>query len=232
MTLVGLGVLLVLVATSVAVALGPDDQVRTGPHAIEVSDRAIATAPGVLAYAGPQVSVVADLGDERPVFIGLAHPVDVDDYLGGTAHEEVATFALPWEVSTDDVDGDPYLPAAPTALDWWWADAAGVGKAELRFDLPSDSASLAVLALGDGDLEGLRISAAYEWPGGFGIAVGSAAAGIGLVGIGLALLRVRPFVRRRRADPAALADDEWEVPWPETDPADTDTLDDFLEEVR
>lgn len=230
--LLALGIILVLAGTAVAVAMGPDDRVTTGPHDVRADGRAVVTKPAVLARYGPQVSVLVEVPDEKPVFVGLGHTVDVEDYVSSTARVEVTRYRVPWSLETQDAPGEPQLRAAPTALDWWLTQASGIGGAQLRFTLPDDAVSLAVLAVGDFDLRGLRVTASYEVPGAFGVGVGAAATGLGVVLLALVALKWVPGVRRRTpaVDASGFVDDEWDVPWPETDPADADTWDDFLAE--
>lgn len=230
--LLALGIILVLAGTAVAVAMGPDDRLTTGPHDVRADGRAVVTKPAVLARYGPQVSVLVEVPDEKPVFVGLGHTVDVEDYVSSTARVEVTRYRVPWSLETQDAPGEPQLRAAPTALDWWLTQASGIGGAQLRFTLPDDAVSLAVLAVGDFDLRGLRVTVSYEVPGAFGVGVGAAATGLGVVLMALVTLKWVPGVRRTTpaVDAVGFADDEWDVPWPETDPADADTWDDFLAE--
>ncbi|MGH1565096.1 hypothetical protein [Mumia sp. DW29H23] len=230
--LLTLGILAAILGAVAAVAFGPDDRMTTGTREIDTDARAVVTRPSVLARFGPQVSVLVELPDDKPVFLGLAHTLDLDDYLASTARLEVTRYRVPWSVRTRAVDGDPQLPAAPTALDWWVEQSSGVGGAELRFRLPDETVSLAVLAVGDSDLAGLRLTGAYEVPGAFGVAVGVTLTGLGAAVLGLVALGLVPGVRRRApaVDAPGFVDDEWDTPWLETDPSDADTWDDFLEE--
>ncbi|MFD1827220.1 MULTISPECIES: hypothetical protein [Mumia] len=230
--LLALGILLALAGAVVAVAMGPDDRLTTGPHDVRADGRAVVTRPAVLARYGPQVSVLVEVPGDKPVFLGLGHTVDVEDYVSSTARVEVTRFRVPWSLKSRVATGEPQLRAAPTALDWWIMQAAGVGGAELRFTLPDEPVSLAVLAVGDSDLKGLRVTASYEVPGAFGVGVGMAATGLGAALLGLVALRLVPGVGRRTppVEASGFVDDEWDVPWPETDPSDADTWDDFLSE--
>ncbi|KAA1418099.1 hypothetical protein FE697_019810 [Mumia zhuanghuii] len=230
--LLALGVVIAVVGAVGAVAFGPDDRMTTGTREVDTDARAVVTRPAVLARYGPQVSVQVELPDDKPVFLGLASTVDVDDYLESTQRVEITRYRVPWSVTTKDVAGDPFLPAAPTALDWWLEATSGVGGAQLRFELPDETVSLAVLAMGDADLSGLRVTGAYEVPGAFGVSLGAAVGGLGIALLGVVVAGLVPAVRRRTPslDAAAFVDDEWDEPWLETDPADADTWDDFLEE--
>ncbi|WP_370615071.1 hypothetical protein [Mumia sp. Pv 4-285] len=230
--LLALGVVVAIVGAVGAVAFGPDDRMTTGSREIDTDARAVVTRPAVLARYGPQVSVQIEVPDDKPVFLGLANTVDLDDYLASTQRVEITRYRVPWSVSTKPVTGDQFLPAAPTALDWWLEQTSGVGGAQLRFDLPDESVSLAALAMGDADLSGLQVTAAYEVPGAFGVSVGTAVFGVGVALLGVVVAGLVPAVRRRPpgVETPGLTDDEWDEPWLETDPADADTWDDFLDE--
>jgi len=189
----------VLGGAAFAALLGPDNRAITGPHPMSVDGVALATAPEVLSWTGPTVTVLAEVPDERPVFVGLANTVDVRDYLRDTRVEQVDTFQAPWTITTSETDGTDFVPAAPTALDWWLAQAAGQGGASLTFRLPDETVSLAVIAVGDTTLAGLRVTASYDVAGGFGIGLGVVALGLGIGLFGWIAFR-RPQV----------VDEDWE----------------------
>jgi len=184
---------------TVAALLGPDNRAVTGPHPMSFDGVALVTAPEVLSWAGPTVTVLVEVPDETPVFVGLANTVDVRDYLSQTRVQQVDTFEVPWTVTTSEVEGDDFVPAAPTALDWWLAQGAGQGGASVTVQLPDETVSLAVVAIGDTTLEGLEVTASYDAAGGFGI-------GLGLVAMGLGL-GIFGWISFRRA---GLAYEEWE----------------------
>ena len=85
--------------------------------------------------------------------------------------------------------GRPFVPVAPTAIDWWIASGSGQGGAVTTFELPDESVSVAVVALGEADLSGMTISGSYDVRGGFGIGLGIAVAGLGVVLFGWVTFR-------------------------------------------
>lgn len=196
------GVLLSIVGLAVVVVLGPDSRFTTGPHEVETDAAAVVTAPGVVSYRGLQVDVLVEVPVNKPVFVGLGNTVDVQDYVSRTQRLEVTSFRVPWTVRTRQVEGGPALPGAPTALDWWIAESAGLGGASISATLPDESVSVAVLAVGASDLSGLTVTFAYGVKGGFGLGLGAVLVGVGLVWVGLLLRRESALVPARVAAPA------------------------------
>ena len=197
----GLGALLAVAGLVVMVVLGPDSRFTTGPHAVETDGTAVVTAPGVITYRGLQVDVLVEVPAGKPVFVGLGNTVDVQDYVGGTQRLEVTSFRVPWQPRTREVEGEPVLPGAPTALDWWRADSAGLGGAAISTTLPDEGVSLAILAVGATNLSGLEVTFAYGVRGGFGLGLGAL-----LGGSGLALAGV--LARRSALVPALGAEED------------------------
>lgn len=194
-----LGVLCAIAGLAVMVILGPDSRFSTGPHAVETDGIAVVTAPKVISWADVQVDVLAEVPVKKPVFVGLGNTVDVQNYVAETARLEVTDFHTPWKVKTRQVEGKPNLPGAPTALDWWLADSAGLGGASITTTLPDQTVSLAILSVGASNLTGLEITLAYGVKGGF------------LKGLGLLLLGgggVLLSRMMRRGDPLWDEEDE------------------------
>lgn len=187
--LAALGGLLLTLGATAAVVLGPDSRFTTGPHPIETSGTVVLTQPGVISWQGLQVDVLAEVPANKPVFVGLGNSVDVTDYVSDTQRLEVSSFERPWEITTETVDGQPGLPGAPTALDWWIAGSAGLGGSSISVTLPDETTSLAVVAVGATNLSGLEVTLAYGPRGGFATALGVALLGAGTLLAGVVLLR-------------------------------------------
>lgn len=183
--LVALGALGVLAGSAVMIVLGPDGRLTTGPHPIATDGVAVATAPGVIDWKGLQVDVLVEVPVNKPVFVGVGNSVDVENYLSTTQRLEVTEFETPWKVSTTEVEGEPNLASAPTALDWWIANQAGLGAADISLELPDEAVSLVIVSVGSSNLSGLEVSLAYGIKGGFGRGAGLALIGAGLVWLGL-----------------------------------------------
>jgi hypothetical protein len=203
-----LGAVLAVLGIAVMLVLGPDSRFTTGPHDVDTDGVAVVTAPGVISWRNLRVDVLVEVPVDKPVFVGLGNTVDVQDYVGGTQRLEVTSFRVPWTVRTREVDGRPALPGAPTALDWWLADSAGLGGAAISTRLPDESVSLAVLAVGASDLSGLRVTFAYGVEGGFARGTAALLVGVGLVWGGLLLRRAPAAVGTGGADAVELEEVE------------------------
>jgi hypothetical protein len=205
LTTLVVGLLLAVLGTVVTALLGPDGRVVTGPHAVE-TDSLVVTRPAVLGWRGLELDVLAELPAEKPVFVGLANAVDVEDYVGQTRRLVVDGVGKPWDPSYEEVDGRANLAASPLSLDWWIAAEAGLGGAHLRTTMPDETVSVAVLPVGEADLTGLRISVAYGVPHGFAWSLGALLLGLGLAVLGVLVWRGVPL---RRPEPA-WDDDAWD----------------------
>ena len=183
------GILVALFGVAVMVVLGPDGRIKSGPHEVDTDGMAIVTAPQVISWTGARVGVFAELPVNKPVFVGLGNSLDVENYVGETAHLQIDSYHVPWKTTTREIKGRPNLPAAPTAMDWWIADNAGLGGASISTRLPDETVSLAILSVGSSNLTGLRVTVTYEIQGGFGL-------GAGMVLLGVAALLFGRMCRR------------------------------------
>lgn len=198
-----LGVLIALAGAAVMVVLGPDSRMTTGPHAIETDDIAVVTAPKIIRWADVQVDVLAEVPVRKPVFIGIGNAVDVQDYVSKTQRLEITSFKRPWSITSRPVEGQPNLPGAPTAIDWWIDSAAGLGGASISTRLPDETVSIAILSVGSSNLSGLEVTLAYGVKGGF-------SRGLAAVLIGIALMWIGVLVRRGVWPADVIGDDEYD----------------------
>jgi len=196
-----LGVLIAVLGLAVMVVLGPDSRFSTGPHPIDTDGIAIVTKPKVISWADVQVDILAEVPVRKPVFIGLANSVDLENYVGKTQRLEVTGFKTPWDLKTREVKGQPNLPGAPTALDWWIAQSAGLGGASISTELPDETVSLAILSVGSTNLSGVEVTLAYGIKGGF-------SKGLALLLLGLAAVWASWWMRHDAALWFAGAHDE------------------------
>ena len=206
-----LGALLALLGVVMMVVLGPDSRVTSGPHNVDTNGIAVVTAPKTISWTGVQMSVLAELPVNKPVFVGLGNAVDVDNYIKNTERLELDEFQRPWKVHTRTIKGEENLPAAPTALDWWLADSAGLGGASIDTTLPDQTVSLAILSVGFSNLKGLKVTVAYGIKGGFAKGSGLALFGIGGIWLGTQLRRGQEFWRQEEyEDEDDLGDEEFD----------------------
>lgn len=173
------GVIVALFGAAVMAVLGPDGRIMSGPHRVKTDGVAVVTAPPALSWAGVRIGVLAEVPVNKPVFVGLGNSLDVENYLAKTSRHQIDSYHTPWNVRTRDILGEvENLPSAPTALDWWLAQSAGLGGASISTRLPDETVSLAILAIGSSNLTGLRVSVAYEIRGGFALGAGLVLLGV------------------------------------------------------
>lgn len=183
--IVALGVLLAALGLLIILAFGPDGRWATGPHEVDTDGIAVVTAPKLIRWKNLQVEILAEVPVNKPVFVGLGNSVDVQSYLAGVQRVEVTTFERPWKIRTRQVSGKAQLDGAPTALDWWLKQSAGLGGASINATLPDETVSAAVLSIGDSNLRGLTVTLAYGLKGAFFKGLGLLLGGIGVIWGGL-----------------------------------------------
>ncbi len=188
-----IGLVVALAGVALMVLLGPDNRIVTGPHPVDVDGSVVVTGPRVIRWVDARVDVLAELPAQKPMFLGIGNSVDVESLVAGTERVEVTGFDTPWEPVMRLVDGRPSVQAAPTSLDWWLADSAGLGGASISLQLPEEPVSLAIVSIGASNLSGLQVTLAYGIQGGF-------VKGVGLLLLGLGGGLAGLVVRRRPAD--------------------------------
>jgi hypothetical protein len=190
--LMGVGALALLAGAVTAAAFGTDDNVTLGPHRFTGTGCALVTAPRVISFAGPTLTLTATLvHSHAPVFIGVGSDVDVRDYLQRASYTRVDSVSLPWRVDTTMVNGPRSAVADPRALDWWLTTAAYPHKATAAVPLPDAPIDVVVM-----DLAGTRsrnftvdVVARITIPGSFAGGLAVAVAGVGLLAAGAAIRR-------------------------------------------
>jgi hypothetical protein len=192
------GSLIALVALVVAVLVGPDNRIESGPHGFTSKGAAVATAPAALAWTGVTVEVSAS-AQGRPVFVGVGHDVDVADYLHGTTYTRVDSIDVPWSTTTTQVAGDQDVPAPPGKVDFWLVSDVSEDDATVRFPRPESAVDVVVM-----DAEGKPgfspdVTVSVVEKGLFLGAVGLLVLGLGIGAAGVLLVRNAPRRGRRRA---------------------------------
>jgi hypothetical protein len=209
LALIALGVLSVLLGAALAVAFGPDNEIGTGPHRLSTRGQAIVTAPEALAWAGPQVRLTVHSVDPgRSLFLGVAHDVDVRDFLDGVPQTRIDTIALPWRVTTTPIPGSGLPKGDPSDVAWWYADTQGHGTASLTWRLPDTAADVVILDPLGGDGLTVDVTAAVVAPGAFVVGLALVVLGLGVAVFGWAVRStgvplprgthaLRPLAKRR-----------------------------------
>lgn len=188
LALIVLGVLSVLLGSALAAAFGPDDEMGTGPQRLSTRGQAIVTAPEALAWAGPQVRLTATTAEPgRALFLGVAHDVDVRDFLDGAPYTRIDSIEIPWRVTTTQVSGSGFPKGDPSDVSWWFADARGRGTASLTWRLPDTAADVVILDPLGGDGLVVDVTAAVVAPGAFVVGLALVVLGLGVAVFGWAV---------------------------------------------
>jgi hypothetical protein len=196
------GIVLVLAGAGLAIVFGSDDK-ATREQAVDTHGAGLVTVPRAVTYAGPRVEITAQAQDTgQRLFAGVAHDVDVRDYLGGIARTAVTGVDIPLRLTTKELGGSLNVPADPTALDIWIAQAEGVGAVDLSFRLPDAADDVVILSTDGKPLGRLTVTGSLVLPGVFVGAVAAVVLGAGLALVGWAVLRGR----RRGAERDVAAD--------------------------
>ncbi len=208
-----IGVLAVLVGAALAVggsvlgavaATQRDDDgfFTTSTERFETSTAAITTEEVDLGRPGPDdwwskrdlatVRLRVDSARDRPVFVGIGPEADVERYLRGVPHDEVADVQYePFTVSyrPENVDGRG-SPAAPAEQTFWAVQASGQSAQTLSWDIEPGRWAIVVMNA-DGSP---GVSADIEVGGRLdlivGIAIGLLVAGLISLAIGVVLIVV------------------------------------------
>jgi hypothetical protein len=80
-------------------------------------------------------SVRVKAHSDRPIFIGIARAADLDRYLNGTEHDDVANLSYhPFQVDYDHADG--HAPrSAPARESFWVKSTSGVGNLAFQWKI-------------------------------------------------------------------------------------------------
>lgn len=197
-TAVAVGALIAVTAVVVAVLVGPDNRIESGPYGFTSTGAAVTTAPAALAWTGVTVEVTAR-AEGRSVFVGVAHDVDVADYLQDTAYTRVDSIDIPWSTKTTEIAGQQDVAASPADVDFWLVSDGGRGEATIRFPLPD--AAVDVVAMDADGKTGFspEVTIAVVEDGLFVEALAVLVVSLGIGAAGLLILRNAPRHGRRRA---------------------------------
>jgi hypothetical protein len=200
------GALLVLAGGVAAAWFGVDNTATMRSHQVDVHGTGLVTVPRAIAYAGPRVDISAQAQETgQHLFAGVAHDVDVRDFLSGVARTEVTSVRVPMRLSTKAVKGSLDLPADPSSLDIWIASAEGVGQVTLSFRLPDAADDVVILNTDARRVGPLTVTAALVVPGAFVGALAGVVLGAGLALAGWSLIGLRRRSRQPSDAAAPLA---------------------------
>ena len=141
--LLAVGSLVALSGVVLLVAFGSAEGLRTGPHPLTTSSRALVSTGSAISNAGASDAVLGqtriDLsattrGGDHGAFVGIGPADAVDRYLAGAAIEVVTDFEVaPFRLNTSPRTGSATI-GAPASQDFWVARAeTGSGTAQLSW---------------------------------------------------------------------------------------------------
>ena len=194
------GVLAAVAGAGAAFLFGPDDRATTGPHSIRIDGVGLVTAPRAIAYAGPRLRLtVHSEPPARQVFAGVAHHVDVRDFLRQAPYTRIDQITLPWDIATTDVAGTGKLAAAPSSTDIWTTQAKGRGSVTLDWLLIDAPQDLVVVDANGRRMSSVALSASVVLRGSFVGGLALVALGLGLAVVGVAVASASRAARRAAA---------------------------------
>jgi hypothetical protein len=187
------GAALGLAGLAGAVVFGPDDTVTSGPHRYSSTGSAVVTTPEAIAYSGPTVTVTAAAADGAGrVFVGVAHDVDVRDYLAGSAYTAITEVRLPWRTTTQKVHGAGSPDTAPGSRDWWLVDATAPRSASVTLRLPDAAVDVVVMDPRRRPDFAADLTVAVSYDGVFAASVAALVVGAGALVAGWGMRARRP----------------------------------------
>jgi hypothetical protein len=188
--LLAVGGLITVSGVALLVAFGSADGLRTGPHPLTTSSRALVSSAADISNAGSansmlgetRIDIQATTRGAHGAFVGIGPAASVDRYLAGAAVEVVTDFEVaPFRLTTQPRAGSASI-SAPGSQDFW------VARAETR----SGTAALS-WTVRDGDYRFVLMNAdgspAVNVDAGFGIAApGARTLGLTVLLVGFVLL--------------------------------------------
>lgn len=196
--LIVVGAVLVVIGVLAAVLAGPDNIVRTGERELSTDTAALTTSPTMFEFVGPTLHVAASSQDNRDVFLGIAHEIDVDDYLSGVAHEQIWEIGVPVSFEMLRMEGEVQpAPVAPGTRDWWYLQASGPDRQEVSYALGAEPVNVVIMAADGAPPIAVTVDVGLEIDNLFITALLVVVAGLALIALAIFVLRRRQ--RRRLA---------------------------------
>jgi hypothetical protein len=168
------------------------DRITTDTVAVTSDEVTFATEPGSPDWVMDRLDLDLRLrvtsAAEQPVFVGVARTADIDAYLAGVAHDQVAELRNGLEPVYERQVGTITPVAAPTERDIWVASASGRGEQELTWEAEGGRWT-AVVMNADGS-PGVSADVNVGVKAGFVVplAITLLAIGVGLTAIGIGLI--------------------------------------------
>jgi hypothetical protein len=141
-------------------------------------------------FARFEVRIDVEAVDGAPVFAGFAPRRDVDGYLDGVAHAEVARLGVRSDDVTYRSSAGSVVPEPPAGQGFWVASTEGPGAQRLTWQ--AEPGTWALVVMNADASPGIAVQASAATPGGFLLPVGIALliGGLVLLGIAVALVLV------------------------------------------
>lgn len=196
-----IGSVIALAGLAVALLTGPDDTVSTGERELTSETVAFVTSESLLDFVGPSLHVAATAADEREVFVGVGHEVDVDGYFEGTAYDQIAGLRPPTSFDLERVDGVVAgVQPDPETRDWWYVQAAGPDRQEVSYPLEAEPVNAVVMGADGQPPLSVTLELGLEIDNLFVTALLVLAVGLVLVGVAALALRRREGTRPTAAE--------------------------------
>ncbi len=203
--LLAIGSIVAAAGFAVALLAGPDDIVSTGDRELTSETVGFVTSASLVRFIGPSLYVAATAANDREVFIGVGHQVDVTGYLDGIAYDQIAGLRPPTAFDLARIDGAvTNVDPEPGTRDWWYVQAAGTERQEVLFPLGAEPVNAVVMgADGQPPLE-VTVELGLKIDNVFVTALLVLAVGVGLLAIAAFALRPRQRVpaAEQLAEPA------------------------------
>jgi hypothetical protein len=198
-----IGSIVTLAGLAAALLAGPDDTVTTGERELTSETVAFVSSASLFDFMGPSLHVAATAENGREVFVGVAHEVDVTEYLGGIAYDQIARLRFPASYELERVDGAVTgTEPEPASRDWWYVQSAGPDKQEVDYPLGADPVNAVVMGA-DGDPPlAVSLELGLQIDNLFVTALLVLAIGLGLILVAIFALRRRRRIRSRTAHSA------------------------------
>lgn len=194
-----IGSIVTLAGLAAALLTGPDDTVTTGERELTSETVAFVSSASMFDFVGPSLHVAASAEGEREVFVGVAHEVDVTEYLGGIAYDQISRLRLPASYELERIEGAVSgVQPEPASRDWWYVQSAGPDRQEVVYPLGADPVNAVVMGADGAPPLAVSVELGLQIDNLFVTALLVLAVGLGLILVAIFALRRRRGARRSR----------------------------------